>query len=124
MVTMQTIVSHYALSFGKIDPRLGMQGNLKDLARAIKGNVWSITKPTQHNGNMVCMVGGFGGMASSMVAQVKSNVHMSKMPQDKKDTLFLGSYSQFFCGVEFSGPLVLNYDISNIPWGSCFRGCW
>jgi hypothetical protein len=31
-------------------------------------------------------------MASSMVAQVKSNVPMSKMPQDKKDTSFFGSY--------------------------------
>jgi hypothetical protein len=39
MVMMQTIVSHYTLSFGKADPRLEMHGNPKVLARAIKGKV-------------------------------------------------------------------------------------
>jgi hypothetical protein len=51
MVMMQTIVSHYTLSFGKVDPMLEMQGNLKVLARAIKGKVWPITKPTPNQPN-------------------------------------------------------------------------
>ncbi len=50
---MQTIVSHYTLSFGKVDPRLEMQGNLKVLVRAIKGKVWPITKPTLNQPNIM-----------------------------------------------------------------------
>ncbi len=56
------------------------QGSNKGYKGKGVANNQTNSKPTQHNGSMVCMVGGFGGMASSMVAQVKSNVPMSKMP--------------------------------------------
>jgi hypothetical protein len=53
-------------------------------------------------------------MASSMVAHVKSNVFVSRMPSDQGNMSSLSSNLIIFYGAEFSRPLAPNDDILKI----------